>query len=489
MAKKFREYLLGHKCLVRTDNNPLSHLATAKLGATEQRWATELAAFDFELQYRSGKNNQNADALSRLPMAGLQGESGCSLGAAVPELLRRAENINPGEVTTQSTIQAWPSRSVSDIVALQMGDPVVGEVRKFWQQRQCPEPPVWRQLPKPVVMLLRQWDRLTEQEGLLYRKIFRPDGGEAMLQLLLPIALHMEVLVQLHQHHGHQGVERTLELVRQRCYWPSMSADIARWIRECEQCQVAKDAAPVARSYMGHLLASRPNEIVAIDFTILEPSHSGQENVMVMTNVFSKFTVAVPTRDQQAETVARVLVNEWFFKFGVPGLIHSDQGRNFESQLIQQLCSLYQVGKSRSTPYHPAGNGQCERFNRTLHNLLRTLPPERKTDWASCLAQVLFCYNTTPHQATGESPYFLMFGQVPRLPIDFLLGRVHEPVAGRVHQWVEEHQVRLKVAFEGARGRLQVATTRRKEEHDRRVKELPLYEGQLVYLRDHGVQG
>lgn len=80
-----------------------------------------------------------------------------------------------------------------------------------------------------------------------------------------------------------------------------MLADVAHWVQECERCQQAKDSAPVARSYMGHLLASRPNEIVALDFTVLKPSHSGQENVPVLTDVFSQFTVAVPTWDQQAE--------------------------------------------------------------------------------------------------------------------------------------------------------------------------------------------
>lgn len=80
-----------------------------------------------------------------------------------------------------------------------------------------------------------------------------------------------------------------------------MLADVAQWVQECEQCQQANDSAPVARSYMGHLLASRPNEIVALDFTVLEPSHSGQENVPVLTNVFSKLMVAVHTWDQQAE--------------------------------------------------------------------------------------------------------------------------------------------------------------------------------------------
>lgn len=95
---------------------------------------------------------------------------------------------------------------------------------------------------------------------------------------------------------------------------------------------MAKDSQPAARSYTGHLLAAQPNEILTIDYT--EPSRNGLENVLVMTDVFSKYMLAVPTRDQQASTVVQVLVAEWFFRFGVPARIHSDQGRNFESLLI-----------------------------------------------------------------------------------------------------------------------------------------------------------
>lgn len=208
-----------------------------------------------------------------------------------------------------------------------------------------------------------------------------------------------------------------------------------------------------------------------------------------MTDVFSKYTQAVPTHDQRASTVAKVLVNEWFCRFGVPSRIHSDQGRNFESNLIQQLCSTYGIEKSHTTPYHPAGNGQCERFNRTLHNLLRTLPATKKRDWSCYLPQVVFSYNTTAHQSTGESPFFLMFGQDPQLPVDFLLGRVPEPVLGSTHDWIVEHQTRLRHAFEGATKHLEAAADQRKKRHDQHVKDVPLQEGQFVYLRDVGLRG
>uniref|UniRef100_A0A3B1IT31 Gypsy retrotransposon integrase-like protein 1 n=1 Tax=Astyanax mexicanus TaxID=7994 RepID=A0A3B1IT31_ASTMX len=488
MTEKFREYLLGHKCVVFTDNNPLSYLQSAKLGATEHRWAAQLAAFDFQIKYRSGRSNKNADALSRQHPPG-PGLEEYLPGTSLPVPIQQASQVDPLISATQTVVSVLPGSSSLDIRSLQDADSVLKEVLSFWEKQVQPSPAERRQISRPAMALLRQWDRLVEKEGVLYRRMFRSDGGEENLQLILPAVLKPEILRNLHQEHGHQGIERTMELVRQRCYWPGMSADIKQWCQECERCQVAKDSGRVPHSFMGHLLASRPNEILAIDFTMLEPSRNGLENILVMTDVFSKYTVAVPTRDQRASTVAQVLLKEWFFKFGVPSRIHSDQGRSFESSLMQQFCQLYGIEKSRTTPYHPAGNGQCERFNRTLHNLLRTLPTSRKLDWAAHLPQVIFCYNTTPHQGTGESPYFLMFGQEPRLPIDFLLGRVQDPIPGEIQDWVVEHQARLKLAFEGARERLLIAAGRRKERHDQHVRELPLQEGQLVYLRDNTVRG
>lgn len=490
MTEKFREYLLGHKCVVWTDNNPLSYLNTSKLGATEQRWAAQLSDFDFTIRYRSGRTNVNADSLSRQPHS-VDISSGLDPllpGTPLPESLQLHPDLIP-TLVTQLAISVLPSHDINHLITLQQQDPVIGPFLNFWHQKRSPDRLERKRLSRSVQELVRQWDRLFDQEGLLYRRFHRPDGGEEQYQLILPEALREEVLQQLHQGHGHQGIERTTELVRQRCYWPGMYEHIKQWCQRCQRCAMAKPLPSITRTPMGHLLASRPNQILAIDFTLLDRSRDGREHVLIMTDVFSKFTQAVSTRDQRAPTVARVLVQEWFYKFGVPARIHSDQGRNFESALIQQLCELYGIQKTRTSPYHPQGNGQCERFNRTLHGLLRTLQPDQKHDWPLYLPQMIFSYNTTIHQSTGESPYFLMFGQEPHLPVDFLLGRVKEPVTGSVSEWVQEHRQRLQIAFDTAKERLKAAAVLRKERHDQQVTSGGFKEGELVYLRANDIRG
>ncbi|KAM9481251.1 uncharacterized protein Hap1MRO34_008996 isoform 1-T4 [Clarias gariepinus] len=173
-------------------------------------------------------------------------------------------------------------------------------------------------------------------------------------------------------------------------------------------------------------------------------------------------------------------------KYGVPERLHSDQGRNFESEVIQELCKLYGVKKTRTTPHHPQGNAQCERFNRTLHDLLRALPPEKKRRWPEHLPEIVYAYNVTPHATTGHSPYYLMFGVHPHLPVDALLGQ--EQVLDKKQDWLTVHQERLKEAHHRAKQFAEQKAQERVQQEQGKVYCPPVEVGQLVYLR-HWPQG
>ena len=108
--------------------------------------------------------------------------------------------------------------------------------------------------------------------------------------------------------------------------------------------------------------------------------------------------------------MAKILVEKWFNVFGIPARIHSDQGRSFDNEIISNLCKMYGIRQSTTTPYNSCGNSQCECFNRTLFGLMRMLDQEQKPNWPVYLPSLVFAYNATPHSTTGYQPYELMFG-------------------------------------------------------------------------------
>lgn len=215
--------------------------------------------------------------------------------------------------------------------------------------------------------------------------------------------------------------------------------------------------------------------------------------VIVMTDVFTKFTQAVATRDQKASTVALCLIQQWFHHYGVPDRIHSDQGRNFESDIIKQLCKIYDIQKSRTTAYHPEGNGQTERFNRTLHDLLRTLPPQKKKLWPDHLSDVTFAYNVSPNSSTGYSPFYLFFGCKPKIPVDFIVSStVSDSVSDNdvnYDEFIQEHRNNASELFQHAKRNLEKNASQRKDRFDAKMVDHPIGVGDEVFIRNRGFTG
>ena len=256
--------------------------------------------------------------------------------------------------------------------------------------------------------LFHQFERLTLKKEVLHRLYVSEDMEYH--QLVLPQRFHSKILQSVHDDMGHQGLEKTMELLQERFYWPTMAVDACNWVSQCSCCQVAKGNYTTPRPKIGHFESNNPMDLLYLDFTKIDPSRTGKENVLIMTDAFSKFSVTVVTPNQWALTVAKVLVDKWFHVYGIPSRIHSDQGKSFDNDIIWSLCKMYGVEQSLTCPYNPLSNARCERFNRTLYDLLCTLSKEQKADWPVYIPSLVFAYNATPHSTTGFQPYQLMFG-------------------------------------------------------------------------------
>jgi transposase InsO family protein len=210
-------------------------------------------------------------------------------------------------------------------------------------------------------------------------------NGELVRQLVLPETCIATVMTSLHDDIGYQVRDRTLSLVKDRFVWYGMTRVVETWITNCNRC-IRRKKPTNERAALINIESSQPLELVCMDYLSLERSKGGYENILVITDHFTRYAIAIPTRNQTAKTTAEAFFNNLVVHYGLPKRIHSDQGANFESKIIKELCNITGIEKSRTTPYHPMGNGMTERFNRTLLNMLGTLDSNQKKGWKSHVA-------------------------------------------------------------------------------------------------------
>lgn len=460
VTEKFSDYLYGGPFMVVTDSNPLTYLlTTARLDATSYRWLSALSTFDFQLQYRAGKRNLDADGLSRRPNAEpindicsqkeqerisqfiqhhlsefdeaahishnavsavcekhlLCPPVNCDAAVSIPLVtsLTMSANAIPDSFECCSGLPVIPSISEEELQQKQRNDPAIYEIICHLEMGQTPTQVLRREIPE-LPIYLKELKRLELQTGILYRK--RQVGDDIQLQIVLPGSLRDLVMQSLHDEMGHLGIDRTLDLVRARFFWPKMAHDVEKRIKSCSRC-VCRKALPEKAAPLVNIQVTRPLELVCMDFLSIEPDRSNTKDVLVITDFFTKYAVAVPTPNQKARTVAKCLWENFIVHYGIPEKLHSDQGRDFESKTIKELCDLAGIHKVRTTPYHPRGN-PVERFNRTLLSMLGTLKEDEKRHWRDFVKPLVHAYNCTRHETTGFTPYELMFGRQPRLPID-----------------------------------------------------------------------
>ncbi|KAL7866054.1 hypothetical protein SRHO_G00113010 [Serrasalmus rhombeus] len=238
---------------------------------------------------------------------------------------------------------------------------------------------------------------------------------------------------------GHMGVDRTLDLVRARFYWPKMAMDIERKVRTCGR--------------------------------------------------FFKFAVAIPTPNQKARTVAKCLWENFMVYYGIPEKLHSDQRPDFESRTIRELCQVASIHKVRTTPYHPRDN-PVEQFNRTLLDILGTLQDKDKTCWRDHVRPLVHAYNCTRNEVTGFTPYELMFTRQSRLPVDLAFKLpVQEGQHSSHSEYVQNLKSRLKESYKIAMEKAAKIAHKNKTRFDRHVIASDLEAGDRALVRNVRICG
>ena len=502
VCEKFHECLYGSNMFeVYTNNNPLTYvLSSAKLDACGQRWVTKLANYNFTIKYKCGLSNVEADALSRISWPEVLADTedldvdlncmdthvvnailtGFRSKSSLIESISCSSKIIPPELSLDSD-----SSSNIDWMKEQRADPNLTVIIKLIESGQLQKRKLHGKDTPEVKSLLRIRKSLKLVKDILYRKTYTDNSSpkKILWQLVVPKAYRSRALAGCHDDVGHQGRMRNLSLLRERFFWPGMQTEAIQHVLKCTRCLRRKTPSHVAPLQPIHV--TQPLELVHMDYLSLEPSKGNIENVLVITDHFTRYALAYPSKTQTAQATARILCDNFICHYGFPEKFISDQGRNFESDLIKELCKIAGVQKLHTTPYHPQGNGQCERFNSTLCNMLGTLSEEKKSDWKSYLGCMTHAYNCTKHASTTYSPYYLMFGRHPRLPIDveFGLPKSNSGDNSSKSRYVQKLRRRLNYAFQKATKVANQQANKYKSSYDKNIRGPQLQQKDIVLVK------
>ncbi len=372
--KEWRHYLHGQPFKVYTDHRSLTHLFTQPYQSKRQlRWMEFLSEFKFEIVYVKGEENVVADALSR------RADHAAEEPAA-------AEAV----VAAVGTSAAASTQLLTDIKAAYAADSICEQI------------------------LAGNSGGYTVKDGVIYKDtcIYVPNSKVIKTQLLL----------ECHDtpSSGHTGVAKTTELLTRSFYWPGMHGDVVQYVTTCLQCQCNKPSNSHPSGLLHPLpIPTRPMEQVTIDLiTQLPVSKKGNDAIVVFVDKLTKLVhYAACKTTVTAPQLASIFMHEWVRLHGVPSSIVSDRDARFTSHFWRALWSQLGTKLAMSTAYHPQSDGQTERANRTLEDMLRAFVDYRHDDWDECLDAAEMAVNNSVQASTGFTPFQLLYGDHARTPL------------------------------------------------------------------------
>ena len=368
ITENFKEYLTYVPFVVRMDNNLLTYiLMTPNLDAMGHRWVGTLASFEFALEYQKGADNGAADTLSWVPIRHNHETvqslmEGAIVGATDPGEAEANEELFYEHVHLEN--EAWiqvaklAPMHVVDWGEAQEADAMLAACRK-WLQTHRDTPPQKRDaLLKKYLdsqadteegpTLFHVCNSLVLSKGLLYVSTMPKGEVEGVLAFLVLTDQCRVALNGVHHDAGHQGQQRTLALAQEHFWWPMMVDDCRALVWGCQQCCAFEGAVP--KALLCPIRVHTPLELVHVDFMSVESTMElnkplSVKNVLVITNHFMHYTMAVVTKDQMAKTVVKMLYERFIVVFGMPAKLLSDHEANFTSVLVEELCAAFGIQK------------------------------------------------------------------------------------------------------------------------------------------------
>lgn len=420
-VKYFRCYLYGRSFDLFTDHSAIKWLLSLKDPSSRlTRWSLKLAEYDYQVHHKPGVKNQNADCLSR--------------------------------IVCKNTCESLPILDIDSIKEQQKED------------TECQR-------------LKRHEHFKTSPQGVIYIK------KEDRQLILIPKKLR-EKVIRLHHDlptAGHAGVKKTMLRIMEKFYWPKMKIDVNRFIRACDACSKRSDygktKAPLGKFEESTEFGFR----IATDIVGPLPlTKSNSKYILTVIDHFTRYAEFIALPDQTAETTAQALVQRIFTKFGVPEELISDQGTNFTSELMKQVCKLLRIRKLQTTAYHPMSNGRTERVHRTIPRMLSHYVNKNQSDWDELLPMINMAYNSQVHETTGFTPYELVYGKKMRTPLESDL-RITEDTE-IFSDYVEDLRQRLSEFKDLALANQGKAQSAQKRQYDKTAKETEYKKGDKVYL-------
>ncbi|XP_037774265.1 uncharacterized protein LOC119570699 [Penaeus monodon] len=322
------------------------------------------------------------------------------------------------------------------------------------------------------------------QNNRLYRRTTLP-RGEVKLQFVVPAGCRQQVF-KLGHHSllgGHMGAAKTLARIQTTMFWPGMGAEILRLARSCDICQKTTDKGRNTAAPLQPLpVISEPFSRVAVDIVgpITPCADDKSKYILTIVDFATRWPEAVALKNIEAATVAEALFGV-FCRIGIPREVLSDRGTQFTSGMMEETWKLLSVKGMRTTPYHPEGNGLCERFNGTLKKMLKRMAADQPREWPRLLAPLLFAYREAPQSSLKFSPFELVYGRPVRGPLQVLRelwdNTEDDPVITSSYQYVLDLNERLHSTCELAKEELLKSQVTQKSYYDRKAKLRTLDEG------------